>query len=168
MQIPMSLKIYPIFVVAYTIYSTTIKDANIMWSTEVKETAAVSKEAIWDIWKNVEAWNVWDADVERSALSGKFEVNAKGYIKSKGAPKTTFTITECTPLQSFTNQTKLPLCTINFIHQMNMVSSGLEVTHRVEMRGKLSFLFARIIGRGLKKSLPNAVSTLIKQASNEK
>lgn len=44
---------------------------------------------------------------------------------------------------------------------------GIEVIHRIEMKGVLSFLFSNIMGTDMAKDLPDSVKRLIKLAENE-
>jgi hypothetical protein len=134
--------------------------------TEVKRTTKASREMIWKLWSDVENWKVWDKDVENSCILGSFKVGARGTLKSKGGPKTDFTITECTENVSFTDISALPLCKIKFIHLLNERSEGLEICHSIEMSGALSFLFARLAGKQLAKGVPQAVEELIALAEN--
>lgn len=138
-----------------------------MWKTEVCINTKASKESIWNLWKSVSTWNIWDNSVEYSQLDGPFEKGTRGVLKPKGGPKTIFFITELEKNKSFTNQSKLPLCTINFIHDIVLTTSGIDVVHRIEMKGVLTFLFSRIMGKTMAKELTNSVQKLIYVVENE-
>ncbi|MDR0467903.1 MAG: hypothetical protein LBG67_03540 [Campylobacteraceae bacterium] len=135
-----------------------------IWTTEVNRQTIAKKEQIWKLWADVANWNSWDNDIESSELYGKFIVGTKGMLKSVGGPKTTFVITDCEYLKSFTNRSYLPLCKIDFIHTLSEMKNRLVVTHRVEMSGFLTFFFSKVIGKNVAKGLPQAVENLITNA----
>lgn len=138
-----------------------------MWHTEVRIESKASREHIWQLWKDVEHWNRWDKSVEYSTIEGEFTAGTKGTLKPKGGPKTKFRITESIEERCFINVSKLPLCTIKFIHQIDNLGNRIAVTHRIEIRGPLSSFFSRIMGKNIKKELPIAVNNLIEIAENE-
>lgn len=138
-----------------------------MWKTEVTKSNKATKEQIWAIWTNVEKWNLWDSSVEKSYLFGEFEIGTNGILKSKNGPKSKFEIIESTENKSFTNRSKLPFCTLDFIHEVTEYDGGVSITHKITIEGLLSPLFSRIIGKQQEKSLPHSVDALIKLAENE-
>ena len=71
---------------------------------------------------------------------------------------------ECPNLKAFTDRSFLPLCKMDFIHSMTETNDGLEITHKVEMTGFMTFLFSKVIGNKIKVGLPIAVDKLIKLA----
>lgn len=135
-----------------------------MWTTEVSRKTSAKKEEIWRLWADVPHWNVWDKEVETSELFGEFRTGTKGVLKPKGGPQTRFEMTECTPLQSFTDRSFLPLCQMDFIHTLTETKEGLIVTHKVVMTGLMTFLFSKVIGSKIKAGLPAAVAELIELA----
>ena len=139
-----------------------------MWKTEFSVKTKTNKENIWNLWKDVENWKLWDNSVEYSTLSGNFENGTKGILKPKEGPKSTFVLKDCVQLKSFTTQQSLPLGKMNFIHLILEQNNELEIIHRVEMNGLLTFLFSKVIGKGIEKSLPIAVNKLVKLAENKK
>jgi hypothetical protein len=104
--------------------------------------------------------------VEYAKLNGPFRTGTSGALKSKAGPKSKFRIVEATENRSFTNRSKLPLCTLDFIHEVAETSTGIAVTHRIVIRGLLSPLFARLIGKQQKKNLPGAVDALVRLAES--
>jgi hypothetical protein len=138
-----------------------------MWTTEVSRKTTATKEQIWKLWADVPNWNVWDAEVETSELSGQFKSETIGILKPIGAPKAKFIISELTELKSFTNRSFLPLCKMDFIHTMTETKDGLEITHKIIMKGFMTFLFSKVIGSKIKVGLPLAVEKLIELAEKK-
>lgn len=132
-----------------------------MWTTEVTLSTTASKEQIWKLWSEVKSWQQWDKEIEYADLFGDFKAGTKGVLKPLGEPKTDFIVLHTEFLTSFSDRTYLPLCKMDFIHQIKEEAGELKVTHRVEMTGLLSFLFAKIIGKNIAKGLPSAVANLV-------
>lgn len=137
-----------------------------MWKTEVIKSSVASKEQIWAVWTDVENWSVWDSGVESSSIFGAFKAGTLGELKAKNGPKSKFKIIECTENKSFTNRSKLPLCTLDFIHEITEDANSIIISHRIEIKGLLSPLFSLVIGKQQAKDLPYAVESLIKLAEN--
>ena len=135
-----------------------------MWTFEVSRKTTAKKEIIWKLWTDVPNWNIWDAEVVNAELFGQFQTGTKGILKPKDWPKAKFEMIECTNLKSFTDRSFLPLCKMDFIHSMTETNDGLEITHKVEMTGFMTFLFSKVIGNKIKVGLPIAVDKLIKLA----
>jgi hypothetical protein len=135
-----------------------------MWTIEVSRKTKAKKERIWKIWSDVPNWYIWDSEVETSELFGQFQKGTKGILKPKVGPKAKFRIIELTKHKSFTNRSFLPFCKIEFIHLITESKEGLEITHKVEMTGFMTFLFSKVIGNKIKVGLPIAVKKLIELA----
>jgi hypothetical protein len=138
-----------------------------MWTTEASRKTTATKEQIWKLWSDVPNWNLWDEEVETSELSDLFQTGTKGILKPTDGPKAKFEIFELTNLKSFTSRSFLPLCKIDFIHLMSETKDGLEIIHKVEMTGFLTFIFSKIIGSRIKLGLPKAVEKLIELAEKK-
>jgi hypothetical protein len=117
---------------------------------------------IFEQYKNVDSWKLWDAEVKESSLSGDFKVGTTGSLQPTKGPKANFTLTEVSLNTSFTSQTKLPLCTMAFVHTLEEVNAQTKVTHRVIFTGLTRFIFGRLIGSQIKKSLPDTLQGLKK------
>ncbi len=127
------------------------------------ETSA-SPAAIWEIWQDVIGWNTWDHGIEYSTINGPFETGATGTIKPKGGPLVHTKLTQVEPLKRFVDEAKLPLTRILVTHTLKKSGAKTFVTHRIEMQGLLAFFFAFVIGRNMKKNLPQEMASLVKKA----
>jgi len=131
-----------------------------MWSQKVTIKTNASREQIWNLWGDVMNWNRWDNEVEYSELNGKFEVGTYGTLKPAKGPKSKFILISVNRLQGFTSRSYLPLTKMDFIHQLEEKNGELFISHTVEIKGILTFLFSRIIGKKLIKELPKAMENL--------
>lgn len=119
-----------------------------------------SPDTIWNIWKDVENWKKWDHGIEFSHIEGPFDIGTKGTLKPKGGPVVPTVLTHVKPLNAFVAESRLFLARIIVSHDM----TGIHVTHQIEMKGPLAFLFAFLIGRKMKKNLPQEMLAMVKLA----
>lgn len=127
------------------------------------ETTASAK-AIWHIWQDVKNWNTWDHGLEFSSIDGPFKTGTTGSLKPKGGPLIRTQLTSVEPLKMFVDEAKLTFARVVMHHTLTEVEGKTHVTHRIEMKGPLSFIFAFLIGRNMKKNLPQEMRALVKKA----
>ena len=133
------------------------------WSHETTIPTTATAEQVWALWSRPDEWNKWDEGNEWVKLDGMFATGAKGYFKPVGGPKVKFVILEASPQRSFKDRSFLPLTHLDFIHIYTPnpgSAQGGHITHRVEMRGWLTPLFSRVIGRDIQKTLPDTLGRL--------
>jgi ligand-binding SRPBCC domain-containing protein len=119
-----------------------------------------SPEAIFSIYENVEGWCQWDPDVQSASIAGEFVSGTAGKIKPTSGPPVRMRLTEVERNRSFTDETKLPMCSMKFEHHLVQEGQGTRVVHRVSFSGPLAFFFGRVIGRQLRRGLPEALTRL--------
>lgn len=129
------------------------------------ETTA-SPATIWKIWQDVSNWNTWDHGIEFSTINGPFQVGTTGTLKPKGGPLVHTTLTQVEPMKMFVDEAKLPLTRIIVSHSLTESGGKTYVTHHIEMQGLLSFIFAFLIGRNMKKNLPQEMMAMIRKAES--
>ena len=105
----------------------------------------------------VDTWHEWDKGVKHASLKNALAVGAKGVLKPSKGPQGSFKITEMTRNQSFTTESKLPLCRITFEHTLQASGDNTLVIHTVTFSGLTRFLFSRLIGKQIKNDLPQAL-----------
>lgn len=131
-------------------------------------TTIASPKAIWEIWQDVANWNTWDHGIEFSSIDGPFERGTSGTLKPKGGPLVHTKLTHVEPMKEFIDEAKLPFTRIIVSHFLREVGEKTEVTHQIEMKGVLAFLFAYLIGRTMKKNLPREMEAMVKKAEGLK
>jgi Polyketide cyclase / dehydrase and lipid transport len=115
---------------------------------------------VFALYANVAEWPTWDTDVKSASIQGAFVSGARGVIVPNGGPKSDIFFTEVLGNKGFTAQCKLPLCVMRFEHELHEQAGGTSATHRVVFQGLLAPLFGRLIGSGMRKTLPNAMRGL--------
>lgn len=134
----------------------------------IKHTIATkaSPEIIWNIWRDVENWKTWDHGIEFSTIDGPFAVGTKGTLKPKGGPLVHMLLNKVEPQRTFVDESRLFLARIIVSHDMMEHNGRTLVTHQIEMMGPLAFLFAFLIGRKMKKNLPQEMQAMVKMAED--
>ncbi|MBU6152980.1 MAG: SRPBCC family protein [Bdellovibrionales bacterium] len=134
------------------------------WSTRASAKTRARPEQVWKLWTDVQAWSQWDHEVEVSSLEGAFVVGAQGVLKPRGGPMTRFTLTRVEPPVAFSNRSSLPLATLDFVHTLRTEDGETVIEHQVTMRGPLTFLFSRLLGKNIARGLPTVVKNLARTA----
>ena len=124
-------------------------------------------EIIFSIYEDVENWCRWDPDVESASIAGAFVPGAAGTLKPRYEPSVGMRLTEVDKNRSFTDETSLPLCRMKFKPHLVREGSATRVIHRVSFSGPLAFFFGRVIGRQVKRGLPEALKRLKAQAEKQ-
>ncbi len=123
---------------------------------------------IWQVWKDVKNWNTWDHGIEHSTLDGPFEAGTTGSLKPKGGPLVYTKLTQVEPFKLFIDVAQLFLAQITVSHYLSESDGKTLVTHQIEMTGPLAFFFALVIGRNMKKNLPQEMEAMIHKAESLK
>jgi hypothetical protein len=126
------------------------------FSTHIEATPAI----IFALYADVSNWHVWDPEVKSASIEGAFISGVKGVVVPNGGPKSTIYFSEVTPPRRFLASCKLPLCTMRFENELTELQGGTQATHRVAFEGLLAPLFGRLIGSGMRKSIPQALEGL--------
>lgn len=109
---------------------------------------------IFAIYANVADWTRWDPDVKASSFDGPFASGATGIVTPHGGPKSKLLFSHVVRNKSVTVECKLPLCLMRFDYELSAEGEATRATHRVKFEGLLAPLFGRLIGFGMKKTLP--------------
>jgi hypothetical protein len=116
--------------------------------------------AVYALYADVARWTDWDPDIKSASIDGAFASGSTGVIVPKGGPKSNVVFKNVVPHRGFQVECRLPLCTMRFEHELHTRSDGTEATHRVVFEGLLAPLFGRLIGSGMRKTLPHAMQSL--------
>jgi hypothetical protein len=125
-----------------------------------------SAEKIFAHYADVANWPKWDTEVISSSIEGAFASGAKGVIQPKGAPKSNVLFSEVVANKQFYVDCKLPLCKMRFTHHLSTNGGVTSAKHGVIFTGFLAPFFGRVIGNGIKKTLPVTLSGLKRAAEN--
>lgn len=113
------------------------------------------------MWSEVKRWPEWDEGLEAVTLEGPFEAGSRGTLQPKGGPVFKTKLLEVEAERRFTDRTYLPFTRLDFRHEIKVENGRTRLDYHVEMRGLLTPLFSRVIGRGIAKGLPETVGRLV-------
>lgn len=133
-----------------------------MYSITTKE---ATKEQMWKLFSNVNDWHHWDVGIEFAKMNGEFKKGNHFILKPKGGPKVKIELVETTENHSFTDYTKFPLAKMYGTHKFEDTMEGLKVTTTMKVEGVLSFLWIKLVAKGIVDALPKEMESQIKYAS---
>ena len=124
-------------------------------------------DKVFSLYADVSGWSSWDPDVKASYIDGQFSTGASGTLQPSSGPKAKITFTEVLQNRLFTVESKLPLCTMRFQHELSLVGNQTQALHRVSFVGFLAPLFGRLIGSQIRKGLPRTLEGLKRAAEHK-
>lgn len=127
------------------------------------ETTATPTQ-IWRVWQDVENWKTWDQEIELSRIDGPFQTGTPGSTKFVKTPLFKTLLTQVEPRKLVVQEAFLFFARVISYQSMSQVGGKTQVTFQVEIRGPLSFFFACILGRFIKKKIPMEMEGMIKRA----
>jgi Polyketide cyclase / dehydrase and lipid transport len=132
-----------------------------------KATSSASPSAFYRRWVDHASWSEWSPDTEWVRLSGPVQKGAHGTLKPQGGPKVKFVIKELRPDREYTDTNYLPGARLIFQHTAQPTPDGCELEVTVTMEGPLARVWALLIGKNFRKSVPEDLDRLIKLAERE-
>lgn len=118
---------------------------------------------IWKIWQDVENWKNWDTEIESSRIDGPFQAGTTGCTKFIGTPLFKTLLTQVEPHKLVVQEAYLSFAKVVSYQSMKQVNGKTEVTFQVEIRGPLSFFYACILRRFIKKKIPAEMEEMLKR-----
>jgi Polyketide cyclase / dehydrase and lipid transport len=136
-----------------------------MWSsTYEQKVTGVTRQRVWDVWTDVDRWSSWQDDVEYAHLEGSFSTGSVIRFKPKGGPKVRIELTDVRAPSRFVDVTRFPLARMVDAHELVETAEGLEIRNTLSMEGLLAFVWRKLVGEGVAKSLPEQTARLVDQA----
>ena len=137
-----------------------------MWTQSYSKTVSgLSAAQVWKVWSDVDRWHVWQDDIEYARMNGPFETGGSFRFKPKGGPNLTLELSDVQPNASFVDITRFPLARMVDSHELIARGDALEIKTTVRMEGPLAFLWRKLVGEDVVKSLPAQTESLIAQAA---
>jgi hypothetical protein len=136
-----------------------------MWHAEHTLDTTAPPEQIWRLMQLVSDWPRWDTGLTWAELPGTFQTGAQGSIKFRSEGPRSFLLSAVSAQEGFTALTKLPLAEVRHIHLQQTSAIGTRLTHRIEIRGPLSWLYGWSLGRRLRDDLAPSMRRLARLAS---
>jgi len=128
-------------------------------------TQEATKEQLWKLFANVNAWATWDEGVESASMEGKFEKGNHFTLRPKGGPTVKIKLIETTENKSFTDMTTFPLAKMYGEHIFEETPEGLRITTTMKVEGLLGFFWRKVVAQPIVDALPKEMIAQVKYAS---
>jgi len=133
--------------------------------TEGSIRSSAPPSALFARWADTGTWPEWNTDTEWVRLDGPFAQGSRGVLKPKGGPRVPFVIETLVPDREFVDVSRLLGARLTFRHLVDALpDGGCRVDVLVTMAGPLRRVWTRILGRGLRASLPGDLERLVAAA----
>lgn len=137
-----------------------------MWTrTYSKTVQGLSAAEVWKVWSDVDRWHTWQDDIEYAKMNGEFQTGGSFRFKPRGGPNLTLELAEVKPNEVFVDVTRFPLARMVDSHELIERGGALEIRTTVRMEGPLAFLWRKIVGEDVVKSLPQQTDRLLAQVA---
>jgi uncharacterized protein YndB with AHSA1/START domain len=124
-----------------------------IWEASHTERSSASPAAVWALWSDPERWPDWHPQIESGELEGDFEVGTTARVKLRRGGRTRLKIVELEPERLLIDETRFPGARLGHEHRLDPAGDGVEITHRLYVKGLASGLFAMLLGRGRMREL---------------
>ncbi len=131
---------------------------------EASTTIAAPIATVFALYADVAGWPSWDPDLKVASLQGRFASGAVGEVVPHGGPKSTLRFVEVIQGKSVRMECKLPLGMMHFDYELQTQGANTVATHRTTFSGLLAPIWSRLIGSGMRKTLPAALAGLKSKA----
>jgi hypothetical protein len=137
-----------------------------MWTqSHTIVTKKATREQMWKLFANVNAWNTWDEGIEYAKMDGRFEKGNFFTLKPKGGPKVKIQLVEAIENSTFTDLTKFPLAKMYGEHVFEDTDEGVKITTTMKVEGPLGFLWRKIVAQNIADALPAEMEQQVNHAS---
>lgn len=111
---------------------------------------------VWAVWADVPRWPEWDIELESASIEGgRFVLGARGTLRPRRGPASSFVVSEFEPEEGYAFATRLPLCELVVRRWLGESGDGgTTFTHEVSFVGPLSPLFGALLGGRFRAALP--------------
>lgn len=138
-----------------------------MWiKSYSKVYSGIKKEAIWQLWSDINNYTQWHDDLDYCTLKGDFVVGNYFMLKPKNAPAVKVVITELITYKKFVDCTSFFGAKMYDIHELEETAEGLRITSTLKVTGILSFLWVKLVAQHVATSAPAEMEALVRLASN--
>ena len=126
------------------------------WSTTSSYHCDAEPRAIWDrAYADVAAYPRWNPEIADARLRSPFALGGTIRIRFRTGARLTFRIVEFDEGRCFTDEARLPLARMGHRHLLEPApGGGTTLTNTIYVRGPLSGLWARLVGRRAAAALP--------------
>ncbi len=127
----------------------------------------ITKEAVWQVWADINNYVNWHTDLDECRLVGDFAVGNYFLLKPKGAPTFKVFITELIKNKRFVDCTYFFGAKMFDIHELEETKDGVRITSTIKVTGILTFLWVLLVARNVANSAPKEMEETVKLARQQ-
>jgi hypothetical protein len=136
-----------------------------MWTKSYSTTVkGIDVDRLWSVWRDVDAWNRWQEDLDFATLEGSFATGSTFLLKPKGGPKVRIELLTVEPNRRFVDLTRFPLARMYGEHEFIARGDAVEIRTSVRVEGVLGFLWRKLVAEGVARSLEEQTRGLVARA----
>ena len=124
----------------------------------------ITREAVWNIWQDVNNYTTWHDDLDYCRLEGEFKVGNFFRLKPTGAPEFKVVLTEINKNHSFTDCTKFFGAKMYDTHELEDTADGVRISNTIKVTGPLAFLWTKLVAKNVAASAPKEADAIAKLA----
>ncbi len=131
-----------------------------MFKYENSVTGKTTDQKLWDLYSDVNKWQMWERGIKPVDLFGKFAVSTSGVMNMADGAALPFSIVACEVEKSFTTQSRLGNIIVTFGHEIKENGELVTVTHTVTIEGGDDMQMEGM-GKGIVANIPECLQRLI-------
>lgn len=131
-----------------------------MFTYENSVTGKTTVQKLWNLYSDVNKWQMWDKGIASVELFGKFAVSTSGVMNMADGAALPFSIVACEVEKSFTTQSRLGNIIVTFGHEIKENGELVTVTHTVTIEGGNDMQMEGM-GKGIVANIPECMQRLI-------
>lgn len=121
---------------------------------------SASPETVFRIYQDVERWHLWDPDTRSAKLASGLTLHSKGHLTPTKGNTVPMEVTSIRENRQFTVSSKTALFRMDFDHELEPMTAGTRITHRVTFSGLLKPMLVLVVGRQVERGLPITLENL--------
>jgi len=107
-----------------------------MWSISATAQTRAPVERVWEVYRDVARWPLWDKGLALYRPDGPFATGTNGVLRPVGGPELPFTLVLVEEGHRFVDRTPVgPEAAIIGRHELVALATGTRITHTVEIDG---------------------------------
>ncbi len=131
-----------------------------MFTYENSVTGKTTVQKLWNLYSDVNKWQLWDKGIASVELFGKFAVSTSGVMNMADGAALPFSIVACEVEKSFTTQSRLGNIIVTFGHEIK--ENGELVTVIFFVKKKTAYdMQMEGMGKGIVANIPECMQRLI-------
>jgi hypothetical protein len=139
-------------------------DAPATWQTQFSVATSAPPEVIWQLFRDVDSWQSWNAGIESLQIDGPFAPGTWFTMKPPGQDALRSCLVEVRENECFTDETRVGDLTVRVEHRIERLGPGsTRVTYSVKAEGP----DAADIGAAVSSDFPEVLASLVALAERK-